>query len=97
LPDIRVVESHELPVDDVANRLGGFGDLLGKYGVHLDWRGHRAQVKGVPGVGGHVEIRPAEVEVLVTVSRMVVMLGLDPARLERTIRNRLGEALRGAG
>lgn len=101
MPDIRVVETHQLPVEQVQTRLGGFSDLLNKYGVKLDWQPpgaqssqRRAQLKGVPGVGGHIEIRPTEVEVFVTLSRLVTMMGLDPQRLEGTIRRRLGEALR---
>jgi hypothetical protein len=94
VPDIRVVQPHSLPVDQVKSRLGGFSDRLAKYGVRLDWQDKRAQLRGVPGVGGHVEIRPNELEVFVSLSRMVTMMGLDPKKLEGTIRRRLDEALR---
>lgn len=94
MPDIRVVQPHSLPIDQVKSRLGGFSENLAKYGVRLDWQDKRAQVRGVPGVGGHVEIRPNELEVYVTVSRMITMMGLDPKKLEGSIRRRLDEALR---
>lgn len=95
MPDIRVVEPHQLTVAEAKQRLGGFEELLAKYRVRLDWSGDRGRLGGVPGVGGEVQVRPSEVEVLVTLSRMVTLMGLDPKKLEATIRRRLGEALRG--
>lgn len=97
MPEIRVVEPHALPVDTVPGRLGAFDTLLGKYGVHLEWTGGVGKVRGVPGVGGQITVRPADVEVYVTLSRMITMLGLDPVRLESTIRKRLVEALSSGG
>lgn len=94
LPEIRVVEPHQLTVPEARQRLGGFEELLSKYRVRLDWDGDRGRLGGVPGVGGEVEIRPNEVEVHVTVSRMITMMGLDPQKLEASIRRRLGDALR---
>lgn len=95
MPEIRVVEPHQLTVAEARERLGGFQELLAKYRVRVDWQGDRGQLAGVPGVGGQVQVRPNEVEVHVTLSRMVTMMGLDPVKLEATIRKRLGEALRG--
>ena len=95
MPEIRVVEPHQLTVPEVRQRLGGFEELLAKYRVRLDWNGDQGKLAGVPGVGGQVNVRPAEVEVHVTLSRMVTMMGLDPKKLEATIRRKLGEALRG--
>jgi len=40
-----------------------------------------------------VKVTASEVSVLVTVSRLVTMMGLDPKRLERTIRKSLAQAL----
>lgn len=93
MPDVRVTHRHALPVDQVRDRLGGFSDLLRKYGVTLAWHGHTATVGGVPGVSGEVAVTPAEVRVHVHLSRMITMMGLDPARLESSIRRRLDEAL----
>ena len=94
MPDIRIVEPHQLPIDEAKQRLGVFGELLGRYGVKLAWDGSRARLGGVPGVGGDVDIRASEVEVNVKLSRLVTAMGLDPKRLESTIRSKLGEALR---
>jgi putative polyhydroxyalkanoate system protein len=92
MPDIRVTHPHELPVDEARRRLSGFADLLGKYGVRLDWRGSVAEVAGVPGVSGRIEIHPAEIRVNVHVSRMITLMGLDPVKLEGTVRRRLAES-----
>ena len=94
MPEIRVVEPHQLSVEEARQRLGGFEEMLAKYRVRLDWQGDRGKLGGVPGVGGDVHVRPNEVEVNVSLSRMVTMMGLDPKKLEATIKRRLGEALR---
>ncbi|MEQ1565875.1 MAG: polyhydroxyalkanoic acid system family protein [Myxococcota bacterium] len=93
MPDIRLSHPHALPPEEVKQRLHGFAELLGKYGVRLDWSGSNAKFAGVPGVGGDVQIHPTEVRVNVSLSRMITMMGLDPAKLEGTIRRRLAEAL----
>jgi hypothetical protein len=49
----------------------------------------------VPGVGGDVDVPADAVEVRVKISRLITAMGLDPKRLEATIRRKLGEALRG--
>lgn len=95
MPEIHIVEPHALPVDEAKQRLGSFGELLGKYGVRLAWTGNKGQLGGVPGVGGDVDVRSDAVEVRVKISRLVTAMGLDPKRLETTIRSKLGEALRG--
>lgn len=96
MPDIRVSQPHALPVDEARGRMSGFEEMLGKYGVKMRWNGPRADLAGIPGVGGHVEVRADEVEILVTLSRMVTMMGIDPARLEGSIRRRLAAAFDGA-
>lgn len=93
MPAFTVRQPHSLPVDDAKTRLGGFSETLAKYGVRLEWDGPRARLAGVPGVGGHVHVRSAEVEVVVDVSRMLTLMGLDPTRLEGTVRRRLSDAL----
>ncbi len=94
MPDVRVTQPHSLPPDAVRERLAGFADMLGKYGVKLTWSGHDAALGGVPGVGGHVKVGAKQVEVLVSLSRMVTMMGIDPGKLEGSIKRRLEEALR---
>ena len=93
MPEIRVVQPHSLGVAEAKQRLGGFQELLAKYRVRVDWTGDEGRLAGVPGVGGEVRVRSADVEVHVTVSRMVVLMGLDPKKLEATVRRRLAEAL----
>jgi hypothetical protein len=93
VPEIRVVQPHALTAAEARRRLGGFEELLAKYRVRIDWSGDDGRLAGVPGVGGEVRVRSADVEVQVSVSRMVVLMGLDPQKLEATIRRRLAEAL----
>jgi len=93
LPDIRVIQPHDLPPSEVPERLASFDERLRKVGARLEWTGPQAAIRGVPGVGGHVKVTASEVSVLVTVSRLVTMMGLDPKRLERTIRKSLAQAL----
>jgi putative polyhydroxyalkanoate system protein len=95
VPEIRIQHGHSLTVDDVKTRLHGFSEMLGKYGIRLEWHGHEAKFAGVPGVGGAVAVAPDKVHVHVTLSRMLTMMGLDPVKLEGTIRRRLAEALDG--
>lgn len=96
MPDVRVNHPHSLTVDAAREKLGGFADLLKKYGVTLDWSGPVAKVGGVPGVSGQVEVAAREVRVQLHLSRMVTLMGIDPARLEGSIRRRLDEALGGS-
>jgi putative polyhydroxyalkanoate system protein len=93
VPDIRVSHKHQLGADGVKARLGGFTELLAKYRVSLAWDGPRAQIGGIPGVSGHVHLKEDEVEILVSLSRMVTMMGVDPVKLESSIRKRLEEGL----
>ena len=93
LPDIRVTQAHDLPPSEVPARLASFDERLRKVGAHLEWKGQEAAIRGVPGVGGHVKVTASQVDVLVKFSRLVTMMGLDPKRLERTIRKSLVQAL----
>lgn len=92
MPDVRVVRSHSLPVAAAKGRLAGFAEVLGRYGARLEWAGDTARVAGVPGIDGRVEVTPADVKVHLHVSRMLTVVGLDPVRLEGSIRRRLDEA-----
>lgn len=93
MPDIRVHHKHGLGVAGVKDRLAGFTELLAKYRVSLAWDGAKAQIGGIPGVSGHVQLTDDNVEVFVSLSRMVTMMGVDPGKLEASIRKRLEEGL----
>ncbi len=92
MPEVRVVQPHTLSPDEARERLGGFRDLLARYKVKLKWSGDRATIGGVPGVSGNIHVRERAVHVVVKLSRMITMMGLDPSRLEGTIKRRLMEA-----
>jgi putative polyhydroxyalkanoate system protein len=93
MPEVRVTEPHALTPEEVRSRLGGFSEMLGKYGVRLHWDGDRARIGGVPGVGGEIAVTRADVTVHVTVSRMVAMMGLDVPKMEGAVRRRLRQVL----
>lgn len=95
MPDIRVTQPHVLTIHEAKARLAAFEELLSKYKVRLEWEGSRARIAGVPGVGGEVAVGEREVAVHVSLSRMITMMGLDPSRLEQSVRKRLTEAFGG--
>jgi hypothetical protein len=61
---------------------------MGKYGAKLIWTGNSAELKG-PGVGGNVTIEAQLVEITVKLGMLARAAGVDPARLENSIRKRL--------
>ena len=93
MPDLHVSEPHALSVDELRRRLAGFTDVLAKYGARLEWEGAVGRVRGVPGVGGHVTLAPGRVDVHVSIAWFVARMGLDPRKLEATVRRRLRAVL----
>lgn len=76
---------------EVRTKLGAFEEMMGKYGVSLDWRGDTAEIRGI-GVSGRVAVDDTDVEVLLKLGMVARAAGVDPRRLERSITRRLGEA-----
>ena len=88
---IKVVESHNKNADDIKNGLSQFEEMFSKYMVKMVWNGHRASLSGP--VSGSIDIRANELEVMIKLGMMAKMAGIDPQRLEGSIRKRLRAAL----
>ena len=94
MAEIRVIENHALSPSDAIGCVSGFEDMLTKYGVKTKWKGHSAQLKGMA-VSGSIDVTSSSVTVVVKLGMMARAAGVDPARLEKSIRKRLKAALSG--
>lgn len=88
---INVVETHQKSTDDIKSGLSQFEEMFSKYGVKLSWNGSEANLTGP--VTGSISIRASELEVTIKLGMMAKMVGIDPQRLEASIRKRLRAAL----
>lgn len=94
MADVRVTESHDLPADEAIRRLSVFEEMLGKYGVKTKWKGRSAEVKGT-GVSGSIDVTDRDATVVVKLGLLARAAGIDPKRLEGSIRKRLRAAFDG--
>ena len=88
---ITVVEQHSKSPDDIKAGLSQFEEMFSKYMVKMEWSGNRASLSGP--VSGSIDIRSQELEVRIKLGMMAKMAGIDPKRLEGSIRKRLRAAL----
>jgi putative polyhydroxyalkanoate system protein len=93
--DVIVRQAHELTLEEVRERILGFEELMGKYGVKAHWDGSAAKLKGT-GVSGSIEVSDTEVVITIELGMMARAVGVDPVRLKASIVKRLGPALTGA-
>ena len=91
MADVRVTQAHTLSPDEAITRIGSFEEMMAKYGVKAKWKGHSAQLKGT-GVSGSIDVTGSNVTVLVKLGMMARAVGVDPVRLEGSIRKRLTAA-----
>lgn len=94
MADVRVTEPHSLSAAEARSKIDGFEQMMGKYGVKAKWKGNHADLKGV-GVSGSIDIDDREARVLVKLGMMAKAAGVDPKRLEGSIRKRLRAAFDG--
>jgi len=94
MSEVRVTEAHSLPPEQAIERVKSFEDMLAKFGVKSNWKGTKADLSGT-GVSGSINVTGSAVEVVVKLGMLARAVGVDPARLEKSIRRRLGESLRG--
>lgn len=87
---IEVPHSHSVP--EVQRRLSGFSDDLQRFGASLKWKANRAEVQGL-GVSGEVVCEPNRLRITLKLGLAAKIAGVDPVRLENTIRRRLEAAL----
>jgi putative polyhydroxyalkanoate system protein len=95
MADVHVSEPHSLPPTEAIARVKSFEDMLTKYGVKAVWNGTQAELKGT-GVSGSINVTSTAVDVVVKLGFLAKTIGVDPVRLEKSIRRRLSEGLRGA-
>jgi len=91
MSDVRVAEPHNTTADDAVGRVGDFEDMLRKYGVKAAWKGNSADLKGT-GVKGTIDVTATEVVVELKLGMLARAAGIDPKRLEASIRKRLKAA-----
>ena len=88
---INVVETHQKSAVEIKSGLSQFEEMFSKYGVKMAWNGNEASLSGP--VSGAIAIRSTELEVTIKLGMMAKMVGIDPKRLEASIRKRLRAAL----
>ena len=92
---IVVREAHSLSIPEAKSRVGAFDDYLKKYGASLDWKSDTAaNIKGM-GVSGNVELGGDFASVTIKLGMMAKAIGVDPVKLEGSVRKRLKKVLAG--
>ncbi|MCA9546799.1 MAG: polyhydroxyalkanoic acid system family protein [Myxococcales bacterium] len=91
MADVRVTEPHSFSAAEAKAKIGAFEEMLAKYRVKVDWAGNSAKLKGI-GVSGDINVTDRDCTVLVSLGRMAKMAGIDPVKLEGSIRKRLKAA-----
>lgn len=94
MSDVRVTEPHHTTPEDARQKVSGFEDMMRKYGVRADWNGTKAELKGT-GVSGSIAIDASNCHVHVKLGMMARAMGVDPVKLEGSIRKRLKAAFEG--
>jgi putative polyhydroxyalkanoate system protein len=88
---VSVRQPHSVGRQEAKSRLGGFSEMLGKYGVKLNWNGDKAAVQGF-GVSGELAVSDDAVQVDLALGMMARAAGVDATRLQASIAKRLAEA-----
>ena len=91
LSTIRVKQSHNFDRARARECFSSFEEMMGKYGVKLEWSGDKAAIKGF-GVSGDVQVQDDCVLVVLKLGMMAKAAGVDPKRLEGSITRRLEAA-----
>ncbi len=96
MADIQVEQKHSLSIDEAKQRIGGFEEMLSKYGVKVDWRGGSGTLNGT-GVSGGIDVTASTVKVIVKLGLMARAVGVDPVKLKGSIEKRLKAAFESTG
>ena len=91
MANITVREGHQKSIEEVKKGISAFEEMMGKYMIKVDWSGNKATLKGP--VSGSIEIGNEWIEVSVKLGMMAKAMGVDPVRLEGSIRKRLRAGL----
>ncbi len=91
MAEVRVTEAHTLGVDGARAKIAEFEQMLAKYGVSPKWKGSSAVLKGM-GVSGSIDLSDTAATVVVKLGMMARAAGVDPVKLEASIKKRLKAA-----
>ena len=91
MSDVVVEQKHNLSIEDAKQRIGGFEEMLTKYGVKVDWKGASGVLKGT-GISGGIDVTAQAVKVNVKLGMMARAVGVDPVKLKGSIEKRLKAA-----
>jgi putative polyhydroxyalkanoate system protein len=94
MAEVRVTEAHSLSRDEAKAKIDDFEQMMSKYGVKAKWKGHHADLKGM-GVSGTIDITDRDAQIVVKLGMMAKAAGVDPKRLEGSIRKRIRAAFGG--
>jgi len=89
---ISIRQQHNLGQETAQGRLQGFEEQMTKYGASLEWKGNRAEVKGM-GVSGFALVTDDVVEITLKLGMIAKAVGVDEERLQSSLQRRLGLAL----
>ena len=91
MSEVRINQPHKVSPEEARVRVQSFEEMLSKYGVSAVWSGNQATLKGT-GVSGSIAVQPTHVEIVVKLGMMARAIGVDPVRLEASIKKRLQAA-----
>ena len=91
MSNVEVNFPHSLSKDEAKGKIASFEEMLKKYGVKADWKGHAAKLKGL-GVSGSINVTDSDVAIVVKLGMMAKAAGVDPVRLKASIEKRLNQA-----
>ncbi|MBK8263413.1 MAG: polyhydroxyalkanoic acid system family protein [Nannocystis sp.] len=94
MSEIRVSQPHNVTPAEAKQKVQGFQEMVEKYGVTSTWSGNQATLKGT-GVSGSISIAPKSVDIVIKLGMMARAFGVDPVKLESSIRKRLKAAFEG--
>ncbi len=94
MAEVRVSVPHSLPVPQAIEKVKAFEDMVSKFGVSTHWNGHHADLKGAA-ASGSIDVTPSEAVIVVKLGMFARAAGVDPAKLEGSIRRRLESAFAG--
>lgn len=93
---IKVSEPHDKGTEGARIAIAPFErEFLEKYGMHAVWNGHHAELKG-KGASGTIDVSDSVVTVTVKLGILARAVGIDPAKLEKSIEKRLKAVLGGS-
>lgn len=94
MSDVKVTEAHTLGAAEARKRIASFEEMMSKYGVKASWAGNQATLKGMAAKGS-IDVTDTAATVVVKLGMMAKAAGIDPKKLEGSIRKRLRAAFDG--